>query len=39
MVSGGIAGATGYVDADSILNTRTKQAGLGLIGGGIVSPA
>lgn len=39
MISGGIAGATGYVDADSILNTRTKQAGAGLIGGGIVAPA
>jgi hypothetical protein len=39
MVSGGIAGATGYVDADSILGTRTRQAGAGLIGGGIVAPA
>ena len=29
MVSGGIAGATGYVDADSILGTRTRQAGAG----------
>ena len=39
MVSGGIAGATGYVDEDSVINTREKQAALGLIGGGILAPS
>ena len=38
MVSGAVAGATGYVDEDSYFNTRTKQAGAGAIGGGIVAP-
>ena len=38
MVSGGIAGATGYVDEDSIINSRPKQAALGLVGGGILAP-
>ena len=38
MVSGGIAGATGYVDEDSIINTRDKQALFGLIGGGVLAP-
>ena len=38
MVSGAVAGAAGYVDEDSFLNTRTKQAGAGAIGGGIVAP-
>ena len=38
MVSGGLAGATGYVDEDSYINTRPLQAGLGLVGGGVLSP-
>ena len=38
MVSGGIAGATGYVDEDSIINTRGKQALFGLIGRGVLAP-
>jgi hypothetical protein len=38
MVSGGIAGATGYVDEDSIINSRDKQALLGLVGGGVLAP-
>ena len=39
MVSGAIAGATGYVDDESFLDTRTKQAALGAVGGGIIAPA
>ena len=39
MVSGGIAGATGYVDEESIINSRPKQAALGLVGGGILAPS
>ena len=38
-ISGGFFGATGYVDEDSILDSRVKQAGAGLIGGAIVTPA
>ena len=38
-VSGGFFGATGYVDEDSILDTRTKQAAAGIVGGFIVTPA
>ena len=38
MVSGSVAGAAGYVDEESFLNTRTKQIGAGAIGGGIVAP-
>ena len=39
MVSGGIAGATGYVDEESFIDSRGKQAILGAVGGGIVAPA
>lgn len=39
MVSGAIAGATGYVDEESVIDSRGKQALLGAFGGGIVSPA
>ncbi len=39
MVSGGIAGATGYVDEESFIDSRGKQAILGAVGGGILSPA
>ena len=38
-VSGGLVGALGYVDEESILNTRTKQAGAGILGGAIIAPA
>ena len=38
MVSGAIAGATGYVDEESLIDSRGKQALLGGVGGGIVSP-
>jgi len=38
-ISGGFFGATGYVDEDSILDSRTKQAAAGLIGGTIITPA
>jgi len=38
-ISGGFFGATGYVDEDSILDSRSKQAAAGLIGGTIVTPA
>lgn len=38
-ISGGLVGALGYVDEDSILNTRTKQAGAGILGGAIIAPA
>jgi len=37
-VSGGIAGALGYVDEESMLDTRGKQAAAGALGGTIVSP-
>ena len=36
--SGAFFGATGYVDEDSILDTRTKQALAGAVGGTIVTP-
>ena len=39
MVSGAIAGATGYVDDESIIDTRGKQLLAGAVGGGIVAPA
>ncbi len=38
-VAGGLAGALGYVDENSIFDTRTKQAGAGALGGAILSPA
>lgn len=38
-VSGGVTGALGYVDEQSILDTRTKQALAGGVGGAIISPA
>ena len=37
-VSGGLAGALGYVDENSILDSRVKQAGAGAVGGAILSP-
>ena len=37
-VSSGIAGGLGYVDEESILDTRAKQATAGAIGGTILSP-
>ena len=37
-VNSGIAGALGYVDEESILDTRTKQAGAAAIGGTILGP-
>ena len=39
MVSGAVAGATGYVDDESIIDTRGKQLLAGAVGGGIVAPA
>ena len=40
MVSGAIAGATGYVDEDNpYMDSRTKQAAFGAAGGAILSPA
>ena len=40
MVSGAIAGATGYVDEDNpYMDSRTKQAAFGAVGGAILSPA
>lgn len=39
MVSGAIAGATGYVDEESFIDSRGKQAILGAVGGGVISPA
>ena len=36
--SGAFFGATGYVDEDSILDTRTKQALAGAVGGTILTP-
>ena len=38
MVSGAIAGATGYVDKNSVIDDRGTQAALGALGGGIVAP-
>ena len=37
-VSAGIVGGLGYVDEESLLDTRTKQAGVSAIGGTILSP-
>ena len=37
-VNSGIAGAVGYVDEESILDTRSKQAGASAIGGTILGP-
>ena len=37
-VNSGIAGAVGYVDDESILDTRSKQAGASAIGGTILGP-
>ena len=37
-VSGGLAGALGYVDDNSLFDTRTKQAFGGALGGAIISP-
>ena len=37
-VNSGIAGAVGYVDEESILDTRSKQAGAAAIGGTILGP-
>ena len=37
-VSAGIVGGLGYVDEESILDTRVKQAGVSAIGGTILSP-
>ena len=37
-VNSGIAGALGYVDEESLLDTRTKQAGAAAIGGTILGP-
>lgn len=40
MVSGAIAGATGYVDTEEgLFKTRTSQAFAGALGGGLISPA
>jgi len=39
MVSGAIAGATGYVDDESIIDTRGKQLLAGAIGGGAIAPS
>ena len=39
LVSGAVAGATGYVDDESIIDTRGKQLLAGAVGGGIISPA
>ena len=38
-VAGGLAGALGYVDENSLFDTRTKQAFAGAAGGAILSPA
>ena len=38
-VTSGIAGALGYVDEESILDTRAKQAAASAVGGSILSPA
>ena len=37
-ITGGLAGAFGYVDDESLLDTRLKQAGAGAAGGAIFSP-
>ena len=37
-ISGGLAGALGYVDENSLFDTRSKQALGGALGGAIVSP-
>ena len=37
-VSGGLAGALGYVDENSLFDTRTKQALGGALGGALVTP-
>jgi hypothetical protein len=37
-VSGGLAGALGYVDENSLFDTRSKQAFGGALGGAIISP-
>ena len=37
-VSSGIIGGLGYVDEESILDTRAKQAAASAIGGTIISP-
>ena len=37
-IAGGLAGAFGYVDDQSFLNTRTKQAAAGIVTGGLLSP-
>ena len=37
-VSGGLAGALGYVDEQSLFNTRTKQALGGALGGALITP-
>ena len=37
-VTSGIAGALGYVDEESILDTRTKQAAASAVGGTFISP-
>lgn len=37
-VSGGVTGALGYVDEQSILDTRTKQALASGVGGAIIAP-
>jgi len=38
-VTSGIAGALGYVDEESILDSRSKQAAASAVGGSILSPA
>ena len=38
-VTSGIAGALGYVDEESILDTRPKQAAASAFGGAVISPA
>jgi len=37
-VAGGLAGALGYVDENSIFDSRVKQAGAGAVGGALLSP-
>ena len=37
-VAGGLAGALGYVDENSIFDSRVKQAGAGAVGGAVLSP-
>ena len=38
LVSGAVAGATGYVDDESIIDTRGKQLLAGAVGGSIIAP-